>query len=197
MGPCSPPWLTQHMGASLTRDTGPSRGGLSRRTYFDGWWVFSEDLHCPRHAGGQIAGGREEQWGREAADGDQHLHLQTGAVLTGYPTRSVAHCSPGSVFLLQATEPAWPSWHAAPPNSIGPRGATATVSHSLQVACGGAGPGIGPILDQQPAASPGLLSCLPPRAHRPHSPGTCWDTLRSRDLQWHLESTKRRGTRGV
>lgn len=44
-------------------------------TYFDGWRVIFKDLHDSHHAEGQISRGREQQWGRQAADGDQHLHL--------------------------------------------------------------------------------------------------------------------------
>lgn len=44
-------------------------------TYFDGWWVIFKNLNDSHHAEGQISRGSEQQWGCQAADGNQHLHL--------------------------------------------------------------------------------------------------------------------------
>lgn len=54
-------------------------------TYFDGWRVIFKNLHDPHHAEGQIPRGSEEQRGREAADGDQHLHLEGKQTVGWYP----------------------------------------------------------------------------------------------------------------
>lgn len=46
-----------------------------RSAYLDGWWVSFKHLHDSHHTERQVAGGREQQRGREATDGDQYLHL--------------------------------------------------------------------------------------------------------------------------
>lgn len=53
----------------------PSFQDAGVHTYFDGWWVVFENLHHSHHTEGQVPRGREQQWGREAADGNQYLNL--------------------------------------------------------------------------------------------------------------------------
>lgn len=62
-------------GRRLARSPGGRNTTSAQNSYLDGGRVISEDLQDPHDAERQVPRGGEQQRGREAADGNQHLHL--------------------------------------------------------------------------------------------------------------------------
>lgn len=179
-----------------SRRAAPSSAPSAKDTHLQGRRVGFERLHESRHAERQVPHGREQQRGREAADGDQRLHLRGQAAMAVAQARpppvppaavpgapragraSPAHTRPRAPVQV-APRNGWPSPAAQPPPCL-PTG-TLGLSHGPPHAAPPSGPAAqapGVAAASSRGSEEGTSRALAPLGPLlPREPGVTYQTL--------------------